>query len=954
MLITDTEKLEGVIIFWNGEFGFIKTKDHYDNIFFHISDKNIRYAKVLLLDKVTFKKKASKSYKYLGKIKAVDVRHISRGKLSEYNRTIGVLRNWNGKSGLLNSPQLESSVFFYHTRLINCNREIRNEEYFTFSPVRSSKNPEQLFAFFAYPLENEDDINFLKEQRGNNTPQVKRIIDGMIGPEPLHDRFETELVYLLSQDHLNIYLSISQLIKEYEDNEYFTPSFQILQKHIPETYLIQLWENEVIDTYSLESMMKYFHNSRANTKRSIVDRFPEDDKRQILLNHFSLIKERGEYHNIKNEIKTLLDIVQRKESKQQEIYAEVKQFVLDKFSPKEILEFWQGDYIDDLPEAFIRANIDIDLLPAKIIKNEKYRSLIQKIYEDFILSFPKEYVFEKDYYKLIKYLIRYQNNFESDYKKIETAILVSYDKHQKFILWLCVPNITYDGNDYFNNNWEFINIYWLIKYLLRDDIKTTDNSIVDKLNYITEARVIEFIIGFSWNEIVSPINEDDQEQSFLKDIIKFNIKYGRKDINVKSISEVIYSNIEYCTIYHLRLWLHKYVDNNKFDYVGFRESFKKLTEKEQNQYRYKGDMILKSEVLEDEFFEVEPCEVIIAKGDNFVTYGAKIQNIYFNNGSLMLRRENRDYTKPYEEPFSSTGLNRIPPSSYDSYDFIVKVENNTIVEISGLKDFFTMIQTEKIERALAEEREIDYTNLSRDQSYVEDWNLRRDVIKYLNELQCDRFIPKIVNEPKNRYRRLDKGVELDAYEKTHLYTIETEDGYGIVWENIDLSDDRATFIFKAKQEDHESQIEKLSHAIASFGQFRFTLSSIEKDDKLQIFKNNLGYVNKILKQRGKNMPFANWEEKLKSALNQQIPALPDDQEIESIKDWQLKTNKPSVTVRKPPPREQTKIVDIPTWDTTFINRNGPISQKENKVSQRSEKKKEILKMLKEINQLLQN
>ncbi len=43
---------------------------------------------------------------------------------------------------------------------------------------------------------------------------------------------------------------------------------------------------------------------------------------------------------------------------------------------------------------------------------------------------------------------------------------------------------------------------------------------------------------------------------------------------------------------------------------------------------------------------------------------------------------------------------------------------------------------------------------------------------------------------------MDENSGIDSYEKTGLYSIEIGNEYTIIWENIDLTFDRATYVFK--------------------------------------------------------------------------------------------------------------------------------------------------------------
>lgn len=943
---------DGEIFFWNGVLGFIKFQSSGDSIFFHINNVHKNYKSISLLDKVSFKIGTVKVGKHIGKPMAFDIKFSSRGSFSEHQRTIGILRDWNGSFGFLESPQIDKTVFLFHSRLINSHNEIRSGEYFTFSPVRSSKNPDQLFAFFAYPLQNEKDVFFLRQQESeNNIAQIKEILFNLIRQQvdkPIDIRFELELEELLNQENHSLYLPLSLLIKQYDEKFGFSPSLQTLKKYLKKTYLIQLWENDVIKYYDLEIMMNYFHHSSADTKRAIINRFSKADKVKILRNHFDLLIKKGKIDKTNNDIKTHLGIVYRnKETQELEIYEEAKKYILDNLTPQETVSLWLNDYIDGLPEKYIIDNFDINNVPSIKKGSDKYNKVVRKIYENYLFSFAKDSDFDAEYPNLIQYLWRFKEQFESDYDAILKASIIQLNKHQKFIIWIFEPSFDFGGHEYFENFWKELNIYFLLKYLIRGDVTNYEN-IRKEIASISEAKLIEFACNFQWNDLILPVYKEDAEHSFLKDVETFIKKFERDDIDLIQISEAIYDSVEFYKVYHLRLWLFEYVAENRHSYVGYRECFKELSHSEQIIFRKKLDSHIKEEVFEGELLEVEPCNKIIERDGSITTYIAHAENIYFRDGSIMLRMENREYTNIYLEPFASSGLNRIPKSShFNSFEFTIKVEKKDIKAIEGLEGFFTLIQTGEIEKALGRIVEPKSSKSNRNNSYVEDWKLRKEVINYLNEQQISLCFPKIINEPKSRYRRIDKHTEIEAYEKTHLYTIQTADGYGIVWENIDMTEDRATFIFKTTNETYLMQIEKIAHSIVSYGQFRSTLISAREENKLEIFKDNHGYITKIHKQRGKNLPFENWKRKLNDALIQPIPKLPDFEQVESLKYWQA--DMPFS------PKINKKVKKINTEDIKTVDPGPEQSSNEPKISPkiRIEKKIEILNKLKEINQLFQ-
>ena len=945
-MLGEKKTYTGEIVYWNIIYGFIKLDNSDETIFFHKNNINANYTDLCLLDKVTFIIGISNSGKHKGRRIAESVVRITNGDFSDHLRTIGILKDWNGKFGFLYSPQMEPEVLFYHSRLINYPQKINNGEYFTFSPVKSTKNSNKLFANFAYPLENEKDINFLREQnQKNNVPPIKKLLSTLIRQQtdkPIDLLFELELEDLVNQAGPDLYFSIVSLIKQYKETFNFIPTFELLKKNLLSKHLIQLWENNAIEEYDLEIMKRYFHNSLADKKRAIINKFPEDDKAEILRYHFKILVTKGKFLKVNNDLKTFFDIVySNKETQQHEIYKEAEEYVLVNISPSENVSLWLNNYIDDLPEEYIISHFDITNVPYVKRKNEKYIRIVQKIYENYLLTFAKEKDFDINYPELLRYLILYKKQFESKFQSIANTIISTMDNHQKAILWLFEPDILFGGSEYFENHWDNINIYFRIKFLIRSEVSNKDESIKIKVKGIDQEKILEFVSNFEWNDLIKPINEEDEEPSFLTDIKLFNKKFDRKDIQLEDISEKIYDSLPFYKIHHLRLWLFSCVRDNRFDYVGYRECFRALSHEEQEMFRKKGDFQIKEELIESEILEVSPCKIFQNNEGGIKTYTAFVENIYFMNGRLILRMENKKYTNPYDEPFSSTGLNRIPKSDYlNTFEFTIKVQDKEIIEVEGLNKFFYLIQTGEILGSLGKHVEPMPSLTIRNKSYVEDWKLRKEILNFLNEKQITECSPKIVNEPKSRYRRIEVNGDVDFYEKTLLYSIVTVDGYGIVWENIDMTEDRATFIFKATRENHRRQIENIFHEIVSYGQLRSTLKSNGIDKNLKVFKDNVGYVGNIHKQRGNNEPFLRWEEKLNLILSKVIPDLPNSELIKNLKNWKAEM---PYTVRINNSIVKIKNEDIKVVTTIEAEEENPAKQENPE-----DLKKEIDKLKEEI------
>lgn len=896
----------GNIIYWNLTFGygFIECAELMGSVFFHKS--NCTYESLQLFDKVSFQTSISNSKKHKGKKVAIEVSLIERGNFKSYDLRIGTIQNWNGKFGFIDYPTDGKKIFLFHTRLLHSNN-VLNDDLIIFNPIISTKDTTQLFAFFAYPISIEKDISFLKSQYEKyQIPALKDYILSISNDNelPLSERLELELMNLGEISTSGDYTKLKDLLKKYREVFSFTPSYDILSKCVSTTYLIQLWESDIIKSYDINTIKEYFIRVNANTKRAIIPKLKETDKDVIIEYYFLHLQNLKKLERINNDLKTFLDIIYRnEETRTKTLYEKVKQYLLSTLTPDELIDLWLHDYIDGLSENFVVKNFnlsnknDIKLLLQKKDKNgkPKYVELMSKIYEQYFVDIANGNLdFEQEYPNLVRYLKIFEEEFRNRYAEIINILQKTLKAYHQFVLWILGINIEFNAYSFVQKNIEQINHYYRLKFLLRylNESQNIDIHSLDFVN-IDLNGLKDFAIHYKWNGVIYPtkIIGSEEVHSFLDDVVDYNSKCEKK-LDEISLAVAIYNSIEKYSEVHIRLWLNILFPNKMYyDYVGYSNCFKNLTNEERKEFRLKANERDFSEIIEQEISEVKPCTNFELNNETTKTYNAFVENIYFSNGAIRLRLENGNYTEQFAQEYSSTGLNRIPANHYlnkISLKIVVK-ENSSkhlIIEVDGLDTLFTLIHTGEIEKALGIIVEGNEHN-RQNYTYVEDWRLRKQVIDYLNANQFIKIETTIVNEPKNMYRRLDEKSGIDLFEKTELFTIKIEDKneYAIIWENIDFSEDRATYIFKCLQKNHSIQIEKIADAISSLAQFRSTLSSAKDEKELYIFKNNFGFITSIRKQRGKNKPFSNWLEKLENALIQKTPELPTIEELEGLKNW---------------------------------------------------------------------
>lgn len=894
---------KGNIIYWNPTFsyGFIECPELSSSIFFHKS--NCTYESIQLFDKVSFQTSVTNSGKHKGKKIAIEINLIERGNFKNYDLRIGIIQNWNGKFGFIDYPTDGKKIFLFHTRLLN-SKNIRNDDLVIFNPIVSIKDTTQLFAFFAYPASIERDVVFLKSQYEKyQIPALKDYILSVSNKDELtiNERFELELINLGLISTIEDYLKLADLLKRYSKEFSFNADYDILSKYVSATYLIQLWETDIINSYDIDTIKEYFIRANADTKIIIIQKLIEVDKDVVIDKYFLHLQNSNKLKRINNDLKTFLDIIYRNEkTRRKSLYEKAKQYLLSTLSPDELIDLWLHDYIDGLSEGYVVKNFNVgDKNSIKLLvqrKDEdgkaKYTELISKIYEQYFIDIAKGNLdFEEEYPNLVKYLKIIENEFTDRYLKIIDILQKTLSTYQQFVLWVLGINIEIDAYYFVQQNLSEINHYYRLKFTLRylkENVNADLQSLIN-LVYLDINGLIGFAIDNKWNDVVYPteIIEREETQSFLCDVVDYNSKC-KKDFNILDLADAIYNSIKKYNEVHIRLWLYDYLTDKKYySYVGFRENFKNLTNKEREYFRNKTNEKDFSKISEQENSKVKPCTDYEQITEAAKSYKAFVENFYFGNGYIKLRLENRDYTEQFPQEYSSTGLNRLPSNHYlNKIPLKIVVEANKIKALTGLEYLFAQIHTGEIEKALGIVIEGN-ERISQSYTYTEDWQLRKQVIDYLNTNQAKNIEITIVNEPKNIYRRLDESSGIDDFEKTVLYTlkIENKDEFAIVWENVDLSEDRATYIFKCSKDNHIEQLQKIADAIASFAQFRSTLSSAKDENELYIFKNNFGFITSIRKQRGKNKPFSNWLRKLENALRQQIPKLPTIDEFKKLKNW---------------------------------------------------------------------
>lgn len=949
----------GKIIFWNGIYGFIS--NDVESVFFHHSalvDKNIH-----LLENVIFNIELNKFGIHKGEKIATHIQLTGEKiNLNEYNRFVGILQNWDQKQGVISSPQQKLPIHFFNTRKLYLDDKFKTNDLVVFYTVESTKHDNTLFALFAYNINRENDIEFLQKQYiDSGIEQINLYIDELANTKVLSydEKFILKLTRLLSFENQVSYTSLVNLLKVYSYTNQLLV-YDVLRTKCNNAYLIQLFEDGIIENYDIELMKTYFHNSLADNKRNLITRFQQSDKDIILKYHIDLLRNKGELEFLNDELKTVLDIVCRNpQTKNDEIYSELKEELLCKLSSDELITLWLSEYINELSEAFVVAEFDIrNSKQLKILidkEDDKFVKVRKKLFENYFANF-KNKNFEKELGPLIQILQEFERSSSGRYAEVISIYNSVFDNYQKFLLWIFgVKQIEFNISEIIKYH-QPINDYYKLKYLQNCRSENRINSSHIFEDEISYEGLVAFIKTNPWNEFIYPFANNEEEyrniNSFISDVELF---VENDSINVYHLANEIFESMPKYNTHHIRLWLYTWVDNDKYDYVGFKYGFKGLTKEEQKVFRERGDKLIKGEVFNKISNEIKPCIKIIETTKLYKVYLAYLYNIFFQEGYLTLKKEDGTYTMIYKDEQSSRAFNEIPESNrLNKQEIKVTVDNNNIItKIVGLDLIFNTIHTYQIEKVLGMPIETESNAFTKNNNYVEDWELNKKIKDFLYAGQVAHMEVKLVKEPKNFYRRLDDDSGIDKFELTALFTHKVPQDFGIVWENVDYSQDRAIYVFKAKYIELESQLMKISESISKTAQFRSTLISSEKDEMHELFRDDLGYVGCIRKNKGELYSFDKFLLKLERLFWQQTPVLPTIEEKLKFENWNpetphsVKVKSLSSSSKQTKPRQMQDYeigkVDIPFFEKSDL--------KVEKIPY--EKKIRIYNMLKSFNEELQ-
>lgn len=862
------ERLSGKIVFRKHSYGFI-LGENGETLFFHSSYLNQDSKRPRLLDHVSYiVRERQDDHRYSAR-SPYDIIKIADGRPSDYPRFVGIIRRWNNLNGEIFRTKEDGKILFNLNRMLNKQDVFKVNDLVIFHPAENIKKLNGKFAFFMYHLSAERDFELLvDEYRKTQIPELKTSILDSIGKwiTDDHKKFKLELE-LVKDIHQKI--TEDDLIVVLEKYKVFNfNKLNLIKDYCQEVFLLQILIEGLITEYEYESLKHYFINAPNVSKKEIIKYFSPEDREKVLFEYGCFLNDRGYFSRINEKIETLLHLISKNHAKDKELYSLITSSLFEKITPLERVILWRKNCIQK-PDNELIINVlnlnDKDMLEFLIKKEPSLNAYIKKQFEHYFMNVNRSN-FGKEMPNLIHRATIFRELFnEKINKTINTLVL---DDEQKFELIIFgIPLSGFDAEQFYRLNHQQINPYYKIRY--QTLIKDLNNDLV------SQDELLKYVETVDWGTLIHPTETALKKHCahFLPDL-EYYFKEVKPDSSKEILSELavkIYRSFHQVTVHNVRLWLNGYVPENYYNYFNYRKPFKELTNVEKIKFRHKFSLKLYKDVVEQsDIHEVYPCQRVINNLQTGIKeHTATVENIYFNRGSWILRMEDGNYTDEFKDELAFPGLNRLDlRAEIGEVELKILTKGKKVISSNGFEKIYRIIIRLKIEvEYIPEENSLEEPDNPGDNvPYVEDYELRKKIVSHLETLQFpDNHILKIEEKVfVSEHLGIEGYDEKDCKtELVGLFTIKTEDGYGIVVENLDFNDSRATHVFNCRKEKIDQKIRLITIFISGKG-WRNTVitSNIDPNSEIKDICDSLGYQGSIRKRRGSINEFDKWKHDL--------------------------------------------------------------------------------------------
>ncbi|BDC98862.1 hypothetical protein [Persicobacter psychrovividus] len=949
----------GEVIYWNKSFGFIDCEELDDNIFFHKSALNFSASNVFLFDTLSFRVQKVTHGKHKGSYRAIDVHLLKKGSVFEHERYVGVVERLKVRSGYIDYPTKEGEeILLFRTRLI-FDDNISNGDLVVFNPVVNEKNRDQLFAFFAYPIAFESDVQFLmKQYQLQRLPQLRQFILDQFSKEEVWTQIEIELIEMGEVDSSEQYLRLKKLLKGLSG---LVAPFSLLKKYVSTPFLVLLLTEKLIDTYEFDLVYDHFLNVRYKVKENLFACVSkETEKLKLLEAWLKGLSDRDAFANRPTEVNSFIRCFGRLDKQTaKEFRDRVQAIALEKLSPADNIKRWiKGELHDELSTDYVLSNTNLcDELKVKELCSHRSR-----LKEGILLRYEQELSKNKlhnpqseQFLRLAKMLLNYQKYFAPSSAVIDDYF-GGFSTEIQLYFW-CLGYEVDQFEDLIKVSFVQLDAYFQLRCLLRMKEKQVDQAFISSCKAkasINQTSLQDLFLSREWSEEILYAVDIEQNKavqintlSFIQDVIDCDERFDWRAL----LEQLYYSTDD--ILLKARIWL--FTENEKYyDYIRFSWIFKKLGRNEQKKFKRLGDAIGKQDVEVREVEGVKPCYHFKDQGDGRFLYEASLLNIFFENNLLRLRKHDGSYTTQFPYNGCSLGLNRVPAQHELAKQVInIKVADGQIKKVEGLDQILEAIEVASISNSLDQISIHSKASLNGESSlaYVEDWDLRKVVVGYLNKLNSrnDAPEPVYVSEAESE-RFMEPSHQNRKDHKSGLFAIKLSQGFAIVWENIDSSDNKATKVFKCEDQYLEEYIERIKYAIANYTNLRSTLNRSHSEGPLATFSGFHGYVGTVEKFRGRSNAFELWREKLEASFLQPIPAY-SDMSIDEIEE--LYADMISVKLPASSSRKQGFSLDSQLLKTKSIIGESGVDSATKGSGKKKEEYKKISQALSDLNNILE-
>lgn len=909
---------KGKITFFRGTHGYISSPKFRYNLYFTKSDIRTGGRQWLKRgDEVEFR--VIPDPKIKGKFRAVSVFYTGykpftlaelKVSVNLNDLVIGQLNSWNGMKGMISSSLLhEKDTFLYYTRVANA--EVKKGQIIVFHPVQSKDPRSPYFAYFAYAIEQEKPdvlLQIYANDGKNGYPELESFLKIHFHKEWLSQRIKWS-----AEDE---WRESERFLQEYK-RSYDSLSKELVEQ-LPPDFQIYVWEKNYTQHINSTLLNKYFISSDKDLKAYLLSKVTSEQKQELINSYITWFIGHEKYRSVNSYLKPLIGLLKESDPTSLSIIVEI---IFENLDDVTLIDLWIENYLDQLPgridvasiilngslqtfKAFLAKPISPDetqiytTLKNKLLLSGKKAPESAQIERIALLLKALHKSDNIAYHRDILPLLKEQ--FDYDTLLLLDALAVNIDS------LLSAPDPLLPKNT---------NIITLILGDVAE--KRAFNPITYHDTPLLAQHIVDDICRFTWTEELNPA-------SFLREqYATWHKKHSKSSPTPEDLVVPIFNQLKPAnSAHHIRLYL-AFFENLKHQnvYYEFSTSFKQLNSQEKRQFRSHLLRVMEHENNQVEREVVIPCTKVEQIDPSTSVYRATCENIYFSDGTFQLKLANGAYTLDKKADLVSTGFNFIKSSSEEGKVVItIKVQNNEIVEVDGLNQVIDIVfkkHTRAVLAAFSEKTSLSKPNETT--SYVQDLDLKKQILSYLETEQMVNTKPILLHEYGTALKRLKKapiGSEGSAsLNLGKLFSIAANNEIIIIWENIEPSETLSTYVFKTPEALYNQQIERIQTAVSSYKNLRTYLTNsfttdARQGDKLEKqaeWHQYLGYIGNIKKRRGQKEAFLNWERKLKEIIKTPIPDIenarePDIDETENTFGVVVKVSTPSK--RKPISRDK--------------------------------------------------